>query len=351
MSLQNYFNWLLCDELVAVGRSMDVVTETLLQNVSAHVQNSHNSVSTCQLKMSPLKFVFGEIHSLTYFIEQLESVALVGHALQKVGDYYYLKPNPPSPDSAHPGNLSADLYNSDSDMCVATPGSPSISSSSTHRSKTPPPPPPLLVSACLHHRRSQSTGYPMGHAPFPGHMTSSQISSQSTSQQDLVEVGSGYEAGLSSASSLSEVKEEGGASAHICVAMEGVMWIIVRALAGTVTIYFHIRNSRQLGSEVMGELYDIYEQVSNHVESTCRRTNQWFLLKDMLNTRTCSPYLLLEAGSEAWVEGHQHSRTDPFRSEEFACELVHNCHITPHPRVKEMKRESLEGGCGQGDEA
>lgn len=180
----------------------------------------------------------------------------------------------------------------------------------------------------------------MGHAPPPGHMTSSQISSRSGSQQDLIEVGSGYEAGLSSASSLSEVKEEEGvASGHVCVAMEGVMWIILRVLAGTVTIYFQVRNSRQLGSEVMGELYDIYEQVSERVKHTCHRTNQWFLLKDMLNTRMCSPYLLLEAGSEAWVQGHQHTRAEPFRSEEFSCDLVHNCHITPHPRVKEMKRE------------
>ena len=338
-SLQQYLHWLLCDELVTMGRSLEGISEPLLQGVCAHVQNSHNLVSTCHMKILPLKFVFGENHSLSHFIQQLQVLDVVGHTLHKIHDYYYLEPNPPSLDSTHQGNLSADLQ-SNGDLSMLTPGRHPVLPS-TSRSRTPPPPPPLLPSASVH-RRSLSTGFPGSHAhTLQGHThtlqghTSSQLSSQSSSQHDLTEEGSGYEAGLSSGESMLE--EKGGRS-PVCVVMEGGVWIILRVLAGTVSIYFQVRNSRQLGSEVMQELYEVYEQVFVKVQKTCHRSNQWFLLKDMLEIHSCSPYLLLESGSEAWVEGHQHSRVEPFRPQEFACELVHSNHITLHCRLKEMKR-------------
>jgi len=331
-TLRQYLHWLLCDELVAMGRSLEGISEPLLQDVCAHVQNSHNLVSTCHIKMVPLKFVFGENHSLSHFIQQLEAVDVVGHTLHKIHDYYYLEPNPPSLNSTHQGNLSVDLQQSDNDLNLLTPGT----HLSASRSKTPPPPPPILPSASMHHRRSQSTGYPRGHTHTIQSHTSSQLSSQNSSRLDLTEEGSGYEAGLSSGESVSE--EKGGVS-PVCVAMGGGVWIILRVLAGTVTIYFQVRNSQQLRSEVMEELYEVYEQVCMRVQKTCHHSNQWFLLKDMLDTHSCSPYLLLESGSEAWVEGHQHSRVEPFRPQEFACELVHSNHITLHCRIKEMKRE------------
>lgn len=170
------------------------------------------------------------------------------------------------------------------------------------------------------------------------------MTSQCCSEADLIEVGSGYEAGLSNdnTSSLSEVRV-GPRLSQVCMAMEGRAWMLLRVLSGTVSIYFQVRSSHQLEEPFLQELYDVYEQVYKEVELTCHHTNQWFLLKDMLETRMCSPYLLLESASEAWVEGvvHQQARGEPFRAQEFMCSLVHSYHITPHWRVKDMKRKMI----------
>ena len=86
------------------------------------------------------------------------------------------------------------------------------------------------------------------------------------------------------------------------------------------------------------------ERVGEEVRQTCHRTNQWLLLQDMLHTRMCSPLLLPESASEAWVDEivlrREHSPETSFRPQEFQCQLMWKMHITPHWRLKAMKSAS-----------
>ena len=339
-SLQHYLQWLLCDELVAVGRCLDTVSAPLLQAVAAHVQNSHNSTPNCRVRHVPLKFVFGEIHSLTYFTHQLEALALPRYYFLNNADYYYLEPKPLLSGSTQQGHLSANLFHSEYDVRLVNVSQLAKSSEANmHGSKTPPPLPSLLPSEQIH-RRSQSSGYPVGRILHPN--CSSLLTSPSVSDMELIEVGSGYEAGQSDDNNSCCRSDEGvlrTTFSDMCVGMEGRAWVLVRVLSGTVAIYLQVRSSQVLGDMVLQELHDVYDQVYKGVELICHRTNQWFLLKDMLERHVCSPYLLLESASEAWVEGvvQLQGRGETFRSQEFMCELVHSCHITPHLRIKEMK--------------
>ena len=88
----------------------------------------------------------------------------------------------------------------------------------------------------------------------------------------------------------------------------------------------------------------LVDEVEKEVLERCRYTNQWFLLKEMLESRSCHPLLLPESPSEAWVEEVvQHrllaSGSEGFRAQEFQCQLVWKHHITLHQRLKTMKSE------------
>ena len=108
--------------------------------------------------------------------------------------------------------------------------------------------------------------------------------------------------------------------------------------------FFLFRSSQQSSASLQPRINTLCDCVREEVERTCNRTNQWFLLCDMLETRNCSPYLLAESSSMAWVEetvqqkqgvaGHTPSE---FRPQEFHCELQWRKHITPHWRLKAMK--------------
>ena len=67
---------------------------------------------------------------------------------------------------------------------------------------------------------------------------------------------------------------------------------------------------------------------------------QWFLLKDLLNTRHCSSLLLSELPSDAWLEEvakQVPSSDDHFKPQQFQCQLVWKKHIMPHWRLKVSK--------------
>ena len=70
--------------------------------------------------------------------------------------------------------------------------------------------------------------------------------------------------------------------------------------------------------------------------------SQWFLLKDMLNTRRCSHLLLSELPSDTWMEevAKQVPSDDHFKPQQFQCQLVWRRHILPHWRLKVSKGES-----------
>ena len=68
---------------------------------------------------------------------------------------------------------------------------------------------------------------------------------------------------------------------------------------------------------------------------------QWFLLKDMLSSRRCSPLLMLERFSDAWLEDvakPKHVPSDDyFKPQQFQCQLVWKKMIFPHWRLKVSK--------------
>ena len=56
------------------------------------------------------------------------------------------------------------------------------------------------------------------------------------------------------------------------------------------------------------KLRPLINKLSDRVKQACHHTNQWLLLRNMLETRLCSPLLLPESPSEAWVEEVVHKR-------------------------------------------
>ena len=290
----------------------------LLQGVATHVQTTHQQ--NCLAQQIPLKFVFGESNSLTHFTQHLEAMEISGYQLHKLEDYYYFqqKVSPPSV-----GDFTPDLRSSHSD--VRAPSellnfSQSSEPVAMERSKTPPPP-QLVPPSLRTHRRSLSSGYPLERF----HVASFQPSLCGSDGD--VEVGSGYEGGLSD-SSFSEIKASPDA-------MATQAWLVLRVLSGQVGVYFQCR----ICEGVEGTQRGVCDQVIKALKLSCHRTNQWLLMKDMLETHICSPYLLSESASEAWVEEVvlQQTRAELFRAQEFKCDLVHSFHITPHWRIKERK--------------
>ena len=106
-------------------------------------------------------------------------------------------------------------------------------------------------------------------------------------------------------------------------------WLVLRILPQKVVLYFQLQSSRQGAEKVLAKLKQLCEQVKDSVAKTCHETNQWFLLRDMLESKKCSPYLMSVSASEAWVNTVV-KQEDKFSPEEFKCELMWKTHITPH---------------------
>ena len=155
------------------------------------------------------------------------------------------------------------------------------------------------------------------------------------------DVNNGYEASEScSISSISEASRKVKVGENISDDMKG-FWLVLRILPQTVDLYFQLQSSREGSENVLVKLQQLCEQVKTSVAKTCHQTNQWFLLRDMLETRKCSPYLMSESASEAWVNTvvKQDDKTGQlvFEPEEFKCELMWKTHVTPHWRLKALK--------------
>ena len=350
-AVQSYLQWLISDELVSVGRSLQPISPALLQSVATHVQTTPPAIQSCLAQQVPLKFVFGEMSSMSYFSQQLEALEVPGYVLLKCDDYYYLEPKPSLPSLMHHDDLTPDLLSSNSDTRLSSSQQMYYSQSSepaVERSRTPPPP-QMVPPALRVHRRSMSSGYPNQlSSQLPHFPVSSLQASAHGSELDVelatVEVSStsGYEAGLSDdASSMVSDKPLLQAAPQLCEGVESRAWLVVRVLPGQVEVYFQLRRCQQCQMEggVWSELRSVCDDLVQALEQSCHRTNQWLLMKDMLETHHCSPYLLSQSAPEAWVEEVvlQQGRHDTFRAQEFMCELVYSFHITPHWRIKDMK--------------
>jgi hypothetical protein len=181
-----------------------------------------------------------------------------------------------------------------------------------------------------------SQGYPYhGNSPKwkMGSLQASTCGSEVDVELVSVGVGSGYEGGQSDdASSICELPA-------LPQAMPVQPWVVLRVLPGQVDLYFQLRGSEVIKEAWQEELDHVLEAITSILQQSCHRTNQWLLMKEMLDTRTCSPYLMSQSASEAWVEDvvAQHSRGEIFRAQEFHCDLVDSFNITPHWRIKDMK--------------
>ena len=335
----------MCDELVSVGHAV-LPSAELLQSVASHVQATHN-VGSCRAHQVPLKFVFGELSSMSYFTQRLEAISIPGYQLVKLEDYYYLKLKPRPSSSTHQGDLTPELLSSQSDVRLSASQQLYFQSSEPtfERSRTPPPPQLGVPVAARGHRRSMSSGYAQNCSPkfrVPS-MQASRCGSEADVELATLEVGSGYEGEVSDdASSVSEVLAM-KPSPGLTATMTAHAWIVLRVLSNQVDLYFQLRHCEPVEEGVRTELREVCEQVMNALQHGCHRTNQWLLMKSMLETRTCSPYLLSESASEAWVEEvvQQQGRPEPFRAQEFMCELMHRNFITPHWRIRERRRECV----------
>lgn len=290
-----------------------------------------------------------------YFSLQLEASDIPGYKLVKLDDYYYLTVKPrPLP---HPGDMTPDFVSSQPDMSAQQ--LQYLQSSEvvldTERSRTPPPPPPPLPSGILSHkshRRSVSLGYPLD--TFPKVKVAGTCGSEMDVELAMdTDMGSGYEGGQSADDASSVCDLPAKASPILPEAMAVQPWVVLRVLHGQVDVYFQLCSSELVVEAWQAELGVLLNEVTSALKQSCHRTNQWLLMKDMLETRTCSPFLLSQSASEVWVEEVvlQHNRTETFRAQEFKCDLVYRFNITPHWRIREMRGTmalGVGGGLGVG---
>ena len=332
-SLKQKMEWLVADELVSICRKATPITQPLLQAVAAHIQTTHSITDKCFSQRVPLKFVFGHNNSMTHFLQELETLEVPNYEAVKTGDYYYLTPKPHPHTHAHINKMLPVNRMEDDEG----------------RSKTPPPIAAQPQSRV--HRRSLSSGYPRGHAPKMSRGPSepgSVMASADGSVISLVNSGSGYDASQScSVSSLSEAV--GSSVRGVSGWGKNEFWMILRPFSDLVEICFQFRSSRRDVDNDLSELRTLCEHLERGVAHMCHRTNQWFLLKDMLDTRMCSPYLLSVSASEAWVDevvskqvndggvSRLDESREGFRGQQFMCGLQWSRHITPHWRLKAMK--------------
>lgn len=367
-SLKNRLQWLVSDELISAACEATPITIPLLQSVATHVQATHRMSNSCFVVHIPLRFVFGANQSKTHFIEQLETMDVPQtYSLNMIDEYCYIKPKKlfrQQTDSASdirssvPNFLmqsSVEFHDSSTDMLrmelQANAATGKYQDRELDRSKTPPPssvPPPLSRS----HRRSLSSGYPSGHVPIlnlsarhtpttldiPSHTTSafsSQISISKAGNDDSYDASDSCSmSSISEACGKRKIRDEIGD-------IKG-FWLVLRILPQKVDLYFQLQSSRQGVERALTKLKQLCEQVESSVAKTCHQTNQWFLLRDMLETRKCSPYLMSVSASEAWVntvvkQEEKLSGQMVFDAEEFRCEQMWKTHITPHWRLKAMK--------------
>ena len=377
-SLKTRLQWLVSDELISAACEATPITTPLLQSVAAHVQATHRMSESCFVVHIPLRFVFGANQSKTHFIEQLEMMDVPQtYSLNMIDEYCYIKPKKllrQQTDSASdirssvPDFLmqsSMEFHDSSSDVLrMELAANAAITAAKYHqdrevdRSKTPPPvsAPPQSRS----HRRSLSSGYPSGHVPIlnlsarhtptldiPLSQATSAFSIQSQISISKPGNNDSYDASDScSVSSVSEAcgRKHGKARDEIGDNIKG-FWLVLRILPQKVDLYFQLQSSRQGVGRTLAKLRQLCEQVKGSVAKTCHQTNQWFLLKDMLETKKCSPYLMSVSASEAWVntvvkQEEKLTGQMMFDAEEFRCEQMWKTHITPHWRLKAMKSES-----------
>ena len=334
-NLQQKLQWLVSDELVSVAFNSTPITSPLLMGVAAHVQatcshKTYTSEPSCFSRHVPLKFVCGAQLSLPHFTHQLEAIEVPYYSIIKKEDCYYLSPKPHPPDPS----LSYELTPEPSPTDLRVMNLPH-----KERGRSVTPPPTTLITKSSIHRRSQSSGYPTSFTPdlkSVSHPTSTFGSVASMES-------SGYEA--SKSCSVSSVSES---LSGVTLERTDGFWLILRVLPHQADLYFQIRGSLSTVAEQLGKLEGLCREVEEAVKKKCHETNQWFLLKAMLDTRMCSPYLLPVSASEAWVDEVVQKAVDQqgrlsremFKPQEFMCELQWKRHITPHWRVTAMKSKS-----------
>ncbi len=372
-NLKNRLQWLVSDELISAACEATPITTPLLQSVAAHVQATHRMSDSCFVVHIPLRFVFGANQSKTHFIEQLEMMDVPQtYSLNMIDEYCYIKPKElfrQQTDSASdirssvPDFLmqsSMEFHDSSSDVlrldlvANATTAAKYHQDREVDRSRTPPPAaaPPQSRT----HRRSLSSGYPSGHVPILNlsarHTPTLDIPSQTTSafssQISISKPGNNDSYDASDSCSVSSISEACGKHTKVRDKIDDNIkgfWLVLRILPQKVDLYFQLQNSRQGVEKALTKLRQLCEQVKGSVARTCHQTNQWFLLRDMLETKKCSPYLMSMSASEAWVNTvvkQEEKLTGQmiFEAEEFRCEQMWKTHITPHWRLKAMKSES-----------
>lgn len=371
--LQARLQWIVSDELISAACEATPITTPLLQSVAAHVQATHHMSNSCFVVDIPLRFVFGANQSKTHFIEQLEMMDVPQtYSLNMIDEYCYIKPKKllrQQTDSASdirssiPDFLvqsSVEFHDSTSDvLCLELQANAAAKYQDREVDRSRTPPPTSVLPQSRSHRRSLSSGYPSGHVPtlnlsarhtpttidIPSQTTSafsSQISLNKPENNDS------YDASDScSVSSISEPCRKGKVRNEIGDNVKG-FWLVLRILPQQVDLYFQLQSSRQGAERALTKLRQLCKHVETSVAKTCHRTNQWFLLRDMLETKKCSPYLMSVSASEAWVNTvvkqeerlFMFGQQMMFEAEEFKCEQMWKTHITPHWRLKAMKSKS-----------
>lgn len=284
-NLQKEINWLLRDETAAVLLDKPSPSENTLNFVAKHVAESNNRTS-CYLDRVPLKFVFPSESSLPKFLEELNKLKVDRYCIRKHGNYFYFVKDSTvvNGDTEIEPKMSpiinGQIQNQESKSSIK------YSYSRMYNNQT-------LDCA------SGDTIFNFEDVPFA---TSTQVKKQDSGDlpgyhSEISSIGDnqvGTEDGYEGDSSNSEDDCQWLVDLDRRRDLLPNFWLILRVEESYVSIYFHCR-FLELNSPEVHRYQQVQRSAVAQIKSICRRVNQYLLLRDLHDKRTCDN--LLETGS------------------------------------------------------
>lgn len=294
LSLQNQIKWILEDEALCIPLLYKNLTLETVRRVVAHTSESVGN-ENCYHEQLPISFVFGVNRCLERFNVELSNISVDHCILSVVGEREYF---------------------------VLT-----LEKESFFR--RPPNVVKKIPTKIQSHRRSHS------------------CSGASNIFVPSLGLAKQLETSISSHASAGDLIEEGVEAGY------GNIWLVLRVLIQRshqyVQLYFQRRSCFDWPKKAIEFHKNVYESVKKAVIQANRRVNQWYLLKELLDTRTCHSLLIPESESEAWVEGTLGGGEDSSSqlSRDYGCACVWSHQFKPYWRLtlaqaKNMARSGLD---------
>ncbi|XP_047362781.1 KICSTOR complex protein SZT2 isoform X1 [Vespa velutina] len=310
-SLTYEIEWLLQDETATALLDRSPPTERTLKFVARHVSESTERTS-CSMDKVPLHFVFPSENSVTKFLEELKKLQIDRYCIQQEGSLFYFIKNAEDPfevaaDNEKVSSLKDHALIRKDDTIENIEQNVSVEVRNSGRFDTADPP------GCYSDISSIGEGKIGTDDGYEG--------DSSNSEDDL--------------QWLIELDRRRDCLPNF--------WLILQVESSHVNVYFHCRFLELVSPEV-----DCYKQIQTmlvtQLKVICRRVNQYLLLQNLHDTRTCDVLLEPEVNEDHVWRGDTSSESGGslqsnssilnFTAGMFRCPVVWEVPFYLHPRLK-----------------